>query len=187
MGKFCLTRQGISLECSACRHAARTISSPRFEVAGVWPLRIPLELQAAFPADCAHRTHFHRLDSRLVAPDTPEFPAYSQLHSRNLFREGQTRACSRVVYLRTVIVTAAVYRGFSSQLRAEALTAPLNLPAPGRRQTLYVVLTTSQSPVFLVNSRLGRFSAARAGLPRVVFTPPGTPSPEVTGSFCRVP
>jgi len=38
-------------------------------------------------------------------------------------------------------------------LRFNACTSPLNLPAPGRRQTLYVVLTTSQSPVFLVNSR----------------------------------
>ena len=39
------------------------------------------------------------------------------------------------------------------------LTAPLNLPAPGRRQTLYVVFMTLQSPVFLVNSRLTLFSA----------------------------
>src|SRR5215472_610006 len=38
-------------------------------------------------------------------------------------------------------------------LRFRACTPPLNLPAPGRRQTLYVVLMTSQSPVFLVNSR----------------------------------
>src|SRR5882724_9960312 len=38
-------------------------------------------------------------------------------------------------------------------LRFKACTPPLNLPAPGRRQTLYVVLPTSQSPVFLINSR----------------------------------
>ena len=39
-------------------------------------------------------------------------------------------------YLRTVIVTAAVYRGFGSMLRPgyPRLTSPLNLPAPGRRQ-----------------------------------------------------
>ena len=41
-----------------------------------------------------------------------------------------------------------------------ALTAPRDLPAPGRRQTLYVVLRLQQSPVFLINSRLGQFSAA---------------------------
>ena len=40
------------------------------------------------------------------------------------------------------------------------LTPLLNLPAPGRRQSLYVVFTTLQRPVFLLNSRLGRFSAA---------------------------
>src|ERR1700741_1951046 len=38
-----LTRQGISLKCSPCRHEAWTISSTHFssELAGVWPLRIP--------------------------------------------------------------------------------------------------------------------------------------------------
>ena len=40
------------------------------------------------------------------------------------------------------------------------LTPPRDLPAPGRRQTLYVALRLLQSPVFLVNSRLGRFAAA---------------------------
>ena len=47
-------------------------------------------------------------------------------------------------YLRTVIVTAAVYRGFGSKLLAscDAMTSLLNLPAPGRCHTLYVVLTT---------------------------------------------
>lgn len=47
------------------------------------------------------------------------------------------------VYLRTVIVTAAVYRGLGSQLRSEELTDPLDLPAPGRRQSVYVVLRLS--------------------------------------------
>ena len=39
------------------------------------------------------------------------------------------------------------------------LTPLLNLPAPGRRQSLYVVFTTLQRPVFLLNSRLGQLSA----------------------------
>ena len=43
------------------------------------------------------------------------------------------------------------------------MTSPLNLPAPGRRQALYVVFTTLQSPVFLLNSRHGHFSAASLG------------------------
>ncbi len=51
-------------------------------------------------------------------------------------------------HLRTVIVTAAVYRGLASLLRAEALTAPRNLPAPGRRQPLYVVFRLSRGLCF---------------------------------------
>jgi hypothetical protein len=59
------------------------------------------------------------------------------------------------------------------------LTPPFNLPAPGRRQPLYIVFTTLQRPVFLLNSRLMRFAATSiAG---------GTPSPEVTGLICLVP
>ena len=44
------------------------------------------------------------------------------------------------------------------------MTDPLNLPAPGRRQTLYFHLTCLQSPVFLVNSRNPHFSATRRRL-----------------------
>ena len=49
-------------------------------------------------------------------------------------------------YLRTVIVTAAVYRGFGRKLRQPEgrLTCFLNLPAPGRRQTLYILLRVSR-------------------------------------------
>ena len=49
-------------------------------------------------------------------------------------------------YLRTVIVTAAVYRGLSSELLLDhsRITPPLNLPAPGRRQTLYILLRVSR-------------------------------------------
>ncbi len=39
------------------------------------------------------------------------------------------------------------------------LSPPLNLPAPGRCQAIFVILTISHSHVFLVNSRLGHFSA----------------------------
>ncbi|CAM9811264.1 unnamed protein product [Phaeothamnion confervicola] len=39
-----------------------------------------------------------------------------------------------------VIVTTAVYWGLNSQLRHCCLTGPLNLPAPGRSQSVYIVL-----------------------------------------------
>ena len=57
------------------------------------------------------------------------------------FRAGQNLPDKEFRYLRTVIVTAAVYRGLNSMLRC--LTSPLNLPAPGRRQPIYVIFRFS--------------------------------------------
>ena len=51
-------------------------------------------------------------------------------------RAGRNLPDKEFRYLRTVIVTAAVYWGFNSELRI--LTPPLNLPAPGRRQPIYL-------------------------------------------------
>ena len=96
-------------------------------------------------------------------------PLWRQCPDRCAIRAGRNLPDKEFRYLRTVIVTAAVHWGFSSELRSEELTPPFNLPAPGRRQTLYVVLLTLQSPVFLVNSRLGLFSATPFGSIRKVF------------------
>ena len=60
--------------------------------------------------------------------------------SRYAIRAGRNLPDKEFRYLRTVIVTAAVYWGFNSPLRSEELTNPFNLPAPGRRQAVYVVL-----------------------------------------------
>jgi hypothetical protein len=46
------------------------------------------------------------------------------------------------------------------------MTPPFNLPAPGRRHTLYVDFLSSQSAVFLVNSRLTLFAATHFGFIR---------------------
>ena len=51
-------------------------------------------------------------------------------------------------YLRTVRVTAAVYWGFDSELRSEELTPPVNLPALGRRQTIYFLLRVRMALCF---------------------------------------
>ena len=53
------------------------------------------------------------------------------------------------------------------------LTAPLNLPAPGRCQSIYVASSTLHRPVFLVNSRLDLFSAALQKSGREVHFPRG--------------
>ena len=67
-----------------------------------------------------------------------------QCPSRYAIRAGRVLSDEEFRYLRTVIVTAAVYQSFGSELRSEELTNPLNLPAPGRRQTLYIVLRLSR-------------------------------------------
>jgi hypothetical protein len=69
-------------------------------------------------------------------------PSLRQCSSRYTIRAGRNLPDKEFRYLRTVIVTAAVYWGFNSELRKYKyqLTLPLNLPAPGRCQTLYFLL-----------------------------------------------
>ena len=63
-----------------------------------------------------------------------------QCPSRYAIRAGRNLPDKEFRYLRTVIVTAAVYRGFGSELLPCGITPPLNLPAPGRRQCVYGAL-----------------------------------------------
>ena len=71
-------------------------------------------------------------------------PWLRQCGQRYAIRAGRNSPDKEFRYLRTVIVTAAVYRGFNLELRSEELTPPFNLPAPGRRQTLYIVFRLSR-------------------------------------------
>ena len=71
-----------------------------------------------------------------------------QCPNRYTIRAGRNLPDKEFRYLRTVIVTAAVYRGFISKLRTEVLTSPFNLPAPGRCQSLYFVLRLSRDLCF---------------------------------------
>src|SRR6266550_7946065 len=82
-------------------------------MSGVWSLRILEPKLRVFPADCPHPTHFH---CRLSASSAgfSEFPAYGQMRTASLPMRGAA------IYLRTVIVTAAVYRGLDSKLRPKA-------------------------------------------------------------------
>ena len=74
----------------------------------------------------------HRLPPILRSPHPASLPGYS--NARRNLPDKELR------YLRTVIVTAAVYRCFGRQLRGEPLTAFLNIPAPSRRHSVYVDL-----------------------------------------------
>ena len=71
-----------------------------------------------------------------------------QCPSHYAIRAGQNLPDKEFRYLRTVIVTAAVYWGLASLLRSEELTGPRNLPAPGRRQPLYFILRFSRDLCF---------------------------------------
>ena len=106
-----------------------------------------------------------------ISPD----PSLRQRPSRYAIRAGRNLPDKEFRYLRTVIVTAAVYWGLDSKLRPKANLSSCpsstgQASAPIRR------LSTSQRPVFLVNSRLGRFTAApSSSIPRGNVTLLGRP------------
>ena len=67
------------------------------------------------------------------------------------------------------------------------LTPPFNLPAPGRRQTLYVVFDFAEPCVFSKQSPEPLYCNSRSLLRASRMTIRSTPSSEVTGPICRVP
>ena len=67
-------------------------------------------------------------------------PLLRQRPNRYTFHAGRNLPDKEFRYLRTVIVTAAVHWGLSSMLWIWFLTLPLDLPALGRCQLLYVSL-----------------------------------------------
>ena len=75
-----------------------------------------------------------------------------QYPDRYTIRAGRNLPDKEFRYLRTVIVTAAVYRGFNSYLLKMAetflISTPLNLPAPGRCQALYFIFKFSKAMCF---------------------------------------
>jgi hypothetical protein len=92
-----------------------------------------------------------------ILTETPISPSVwrRQRPSRYAIRAGRNLPDKEFRYLRTVIVTAAVYRGFGSKLHPCGLTSPLNLPAPGRRQCLYVVLRDFADTCVFAKQSLG--------------------------------
>ncbi len=89
-------------------------------------------------------------------------------------------------YLRTVIVTAAVYRA-SIKSFSLRITPSINLPAPGRRHTYTSTFVFAQCCVF--NKQLqpaGIFDWSQLH-PQGLHLHTSVPSPEVTAPFCLVP
>ena len=106
-------------------------------------------------------------------------PWSRQRPSRCAFRAGRNLPDKEFRYLRTVIVTAAVYRGFNSGLHPQGADSSSQPSGTGQVSGCIHHLSSLHSPVFLLNSCLGLFSA-----PHVAVR---TPYPEVTGSVCLVP
>ena len=71
-----------------------------------------------------------------------------QCPDRYAIRAGRILPDEEFRYLRTVIVTAAVHRGFGSKLPGYPFTHHLNLSAPGRRQSVYIILRFSTDLCF---------------------------------------
>src|ERR1700691_4552165 len=88
-----------------------------------------------------------------------------QSFDRYAIRAGRNLPDKEFRYLRTVIVTAAVHRGFRPELRPTCveLTPRFNLPAPGRSHPLYVVFDFAESCVFVKQSQ-SAFHCGRLGL-----------------------
>ena len=81
-----------------------------------------------------------RVVSICTDPSISPRPSLRQCPGRDAIPAGRNLPDKGFRYLRTVIVTAAVHRGFGLQLcpSEEGRTAPLNLPALGRLQPLYL-------------------------------------------------
>src|SRR5438552_5422004 len=64
--------------------------------------------------------------------------SWRQCSSRYAIHAGRNLPDKEFRYLRTVIVTAAVYRSFGRELHPYGLTPSLKFPASGRRQSVYL-------------------------------------------------
>ena len=111
-------------------------------------------------------------------------PPSRQRPDRSTFRAGRNLPDKEFRYLRTVIVTAAVYRGFGSRLAALPLTFRHWAGLSPYTSTLNALARTGvfgkQSP--------GPGHCGPLALPGQARSRyRGAPSPEVTGPICRVP
>ena len=112
-------------------------------------------------------------------------PSLRQCSSCYAIRAGRNLPDKEFRYLRTVIVTAAVHRGFSSKLRFR-----LPLPLTFRHWAGVSPYTSScdfAETCGFVNQSPEPFHCDPHALLLFHITLRGTPSPEVTGLFCLIP
>ena len=94
-----------------------------------------------------------RVGGIFTATTTSPSSSPRQRSTRYTIRAGRNLPDKEFRYLRTVIVTADIHGGFALPLQPCGLTDVFNLSALVTCHTLYVVFTTWQSAVFLLNSR----------------------------------
>ena len=110
-------------------------------------------------------------------------PPSRQCSDRYAIRAGRNLPDKEFRYLRTVIVTAAVYRGFDQELAPHQLTFRHRAGVTPYTSTFVF----AECCVFIKQSQ-PPFHCNPIGLrARSSTTYRGTPSPEVTVSICRVP
>ncbi len=113
-------------------------------------------------------------------------PWLRQRPSRCAVRAGRNLPDKEFRYLRTVIVTAAVYWGLASRLRSKELTHPRDLPAPGRRQTLYIALRLNAESCVFGKQSLGPIHCGSPGLRWQAPSPRRAPLlPKLRGDFAE--
>ena len=183
--------------------AHQTLSQNRLEakskkggISRATPLKLAFELQSLPPI--LHKVNHDSMPSCSKAPRglfvllrvtriftghaiSPSPPS-RQCSSRYAFRAGRNLPDKGFRYLRTVIVTAAVHRGFSAWLSPIPLTyrhwagvSPYTSAFALARTCVFG--KQSLEPVLCGHQRFQSKS----------YYIRGPPSPEVTGSFCRVP
>ena len=125
-----------------------------------------------------------RVTGIFTGPAISPGPPSRQRPDRSTFRAGRNLPDKEFRYLRTVIVTAAVYRGFGSELAPLPLTFRHWAGLSPYTSTLSVLAGTGvfgkQSPG---PARCGPLTLHG----QVASRYRGAPSPEVTGLICRVP
>ena len=125
-----------------------------------------------------------RVTGIFTGPSISPGPPSRQRPDRSTFRAGRNLPDKEFRYLRTVIVTAAVYRGFGSELAPLPLTFRHWAGLSPYTSTLIVLAGTGvfgkQSPG---PARCGPLTLHGQAASRYR----GAPSPEVTGLICRVP
>ena len=116
--------------------APRTLACPLHSLRPILHIGCPNAMQSCSKGS---RGLFVPLRVIGIFTDTTISPSsrLRQCPDRYTIRAGRNLPDKEFRYLRTVIVTAAVYWGFNSML--PFVTSPLNLPAPGRCQAIYLI------------------------------------------------